>query len=75
MSIENREASQPAPDQQPSVSDMDLRPTAMERLLDSDSFQRSLDSRIIPLRVAATGVVIVYALSQGLRHPEYLDQL
>jgi hypothetical protein len=69
------EAFQQRPDQQPSVSVSDMRPTVAERLLDSDMFQRSLDSRFVPLRVAAIGVVVVHAFSQGILHPEYLDRL
>jgi hypothetical protein len=76
MSNVGGEGLQQAPDQQSSVGDIDYQaPTVAERLLDSDMFQRSLDSRFIPLKVAAIGCVTMYAFSQGILHPEYWDQL
>jgi hypothetical protein len=52
--------------------DRDSEITLMERALDTNFFNRMLDSGLTPVRAAATVVIVAHAFSKALNHPEYL---
>jgi hypothetical protein len=61
---------------QPPTPDENMRPTVIERLLDSDFFQdRIMDSPRKPVRVVGTAVAVGHVFSTMIRHPEYFEEL